>query len=59
MQEALKRVRQGDQYTVIYQIRRAFKIVAVDPEEEVNVPLENDPLYGATAVGRSHDGVNA
>jgi len=59
MQEVLKRVRQGDQYTVIYRSRPAFKIVAVDAEEALNVPLENDPLYGAPAVGRSHDGLTA
>lgn len=59
MQEVLKRVKQGDQYTVIYRSRPAFKIVGVDVEDEVNVPLENDPLYGAPAVGQSHDGLTA
>jgi len=59
LSEIVKRVRQGDQYTVLYRSTPAFRIVAVDAEEEITIPLAEDPLYGAPAVGRSSDGFTA
>jgi prevent-host-death family protein len=57
--EIVKRVRQGDQYTVLYRSTPAFRILAVDAEGEITIPLSDDPLYGAPAVGRSSDGLKA
>ena len=57
--EIVKRVRQGDQYTVLYRSCPVFRIVAVDAQEEITIPLSSDPLYGAPAVGKSSDGLTA
>jgi prevent-host-death family protein len=57
--EIVKRVRQGDQYTVLYRSHPAFRIVGVGAEEELTIPLSGDPLYGAPAVGKSSDGLAA
>ncbi len=57
--EIVKRVRQGDQYTVLYRSRPAFRIVGVGAEQELTIPLSDDPLYGAPAVGKSSDGLTA
>ena len=53
----IKRVHQGDQYIVLYRSRPAFRIMSVDTEVELKVPVANDPVYGAPAVGRSKDGL--
>lgn len=57
--EVVKRVQSGDQYTVFYRSRPAFRIIGVDSEEEIKGPLSEDPLYAAEAVGASSDGLNA
>jgi prevent-host-death family protein len=56
--EIVKRVLRGDQYTVIYRSRPAFRIVGVNAEEEIMIPLSEDPLYNAPALGASADGLN-
>ena len=48
-------VQQGACYTVLYRSRPAFRIVPVE-EEEVIVPLEEDPLYHADGLGETKDG---
>jgi len=57
--EIVRRVRQGDQYTVLYRSRPAFRIISVDENEKIELPLSDDPLYKAPAVGNSRDGLNA
>ena len=57
--EIVRRVRQGDQYTVLYRSRPAFRIVSVDEHEKTEIPLSDDPLYRAAAVGKSLDGLDA
>ncbi len=52
-------VGQGDSYTVLYRSRPAFRIVGVDAEEGISVPLSQDPLYRAPAIGRASDGLTA
>ena len=57
--EIVRRVRQGDQYTVLYRSRPAFRIVGMEPEEETRCPLPEDPLYAAEPVGVTSDGWSA
>ena len=57
--EVVRRVRRGAKYTVIYRSRPAFQIVPVDDPGETQGALADDPLYRATAVGRSKDGTAA
>jgi prevent-host-death family protein len=55
--EIVKRVQNGDQYTVLYRSRPAFRIIPLSDEEEIRLPLSDDPLYQAGAVGESIDGL--
>ena len=57
--EIVRRVGHGDQYTVLYRSRPAFRIVGVDAEDKIKSPLSEDPLYNAKAIGSSIDGLNA
>jgi len=52
-------VRRGEQFTVLYRSRPAFRIVPVDEEDRISCPLEKDPLYRAEALGKSSDGLSA
>ena len=53
----IQRVGQGDSYMVLYRSKPAFRIVGVDAEDGISVPLSKDPLYRAPAVGRALDGL--
>lgn len=58
--ETVRRVRRGERFTVLYRSRPAFRIVPV--EEGLGaaaVPLAEDPVYRAPAVGRSSDGLSS
>ncbi len=55
----VERVRRGARYTVLYRSRPAFQIVPVDGPPGPAEALEDDPLFGAEAVGRSRDGRSA
>ena len=57
--DVVERVRKGTRFTVIYRSRPAFQIVPVNQTEQVAVELPDEPLYGASAVGRSRDGRSA
>ena len=52
----VERVRKGARFTVLYRSRAAFQIVPVDDDAGAFPPLQEDPLFGADAVGRSTDG---
>lgn len=55
--ETVRRVRRGERFTVLYRSRAAFRIVPVeDALAETALPLAEDPIYRAPAVGRSSDG---
>lgn len=56
--EIVKRVQHGDQYTVFYRSRPAFRIIGIT-EEEIRCPLSEDSLYEASAVGESSDGLSS
>ena len=51
----VERARKGTRFTVIYRSRPAFQIVPVNDTDAPAVPLIDDPLYQADAVGRSSD----
>jgi len=53
----VERVRRGERFTVIYRSRPALRIVPVSDDTLSELPLENDPLYHAEAVGASVDGL--
>ena len=52
-------VRRGEQFTVLYRSRPAFRIVPIDEADQLTTPLEKDPLYQAGALGESSDGLNS
>jgi prevent-host-death family protein len=52
----VRRIRAGERITVIYRSRPAFRLVPVEDAGTPDGPLDEDPLYGASAVGRSGDG---
>lgn len=55
--ETVRRVRRGERFTVLYRSRPAFRIVPVEAGlDEAAVPLSEDPIFRAPAVGRSSDG---
>ena len=58
LSEIVKKVRRGDQYTVLYRSRPAFRIIGVNTEEIITAPLSDDPLFRAEAVGASSDGLS-
>jgi prevent-host-death family protein len=55
----VERVRRGERFTVIYRSRPALRLVPVSDDALAAVPLENDPLYRAEAVGASSDGLGS
>lgn len=55
--ETVRRVRRGERFTVLYRSRPAFRIVPVEEGLVAAVPLAEDPVYRAPAVGRSSDGL--
>lgn len=57
--QIIRQVRKGDRFTILYRSKPAFRIVPVEAEEDITVPLTEDPLYQAPPVGRSADGLTA
>ncbi|MFO0568427.1 MAG: type II toxin-antitoxin system prevent-host-death family antitoxin [Polyangiaceae bacterium] len=55
----VERVRRGEQFTVVYRSRPAFRVVPVGESARTEVALAADPLYRAPAVGASKDGLTA
>lgn len=55
----VERVRRGEKFTVSYRSRPAFRIVPLDGSARPELPLEQDPLFQAPAVGRSADGLTS
>jgi antitoxin (DNA-binding transcriptional repressor) of toxin-antitoxin stability system len=58
LRKIVERVRQGESFTVLYRNRAAFRVVAIDADHPVAVPLDDDPLYRAEPLGRSNDGLS-
>ncbi|WP_419163853.1 type II toxin-antitoxin system Phd/YefM family antitoxin [Candidatus Palauibacter sp.] len=58
MGRIIERVRKGEDFTVLYRSRPAFRIVPVGAGLDLG-PAEADSLYGAGAVGKSSDGLTA
>lgn len=57
--EIVESVKRGEKFTVLYRSRPAFRIVPVDEEDAIYLPLTKDPLYRSRAVGESSDGMSA
>ena len=57
--EILERVRKGERFTVVYRSRPICQIVPLDERASEIINLQDDPLYGAGAVGYSDDGKTA
>ena len=53
----VERIRRGERFTVLYRSRPAFRLVPPDDDAAIVHPLEDDPLYHATPVGKSSDGL--
>lgn len=58
MGRIIERVRKGEDFTVLYRSRPAFRIVPLEGVSDLG-PAEKDSLYKAAAVGRSTDGLSA
>jgi len=52
-------VKRGENYTVLYRSRPAFRIVPINEHDRVLIPLAKDPLYHAGPLGESSDGLTA
>ncbi|MBN1653329.1 MAG: type II toxin-antitoxin system prevent-host-death family antitoxin [Deltaproteobacteria bacterium] len=55
----VKRVKRGERFIVLYRSRPAFRLVPISSFEEQGVALKDDPIYRASAVGRSKDGLTS
>jgi len=55
----VERVRRGERFTVLYRSRPALRLVPVSDEALGELPLNDDPLYRAEAVGASADGLTS
>jgi antitoxin (DNA-binding transcriptional repressor) of toxin-antitoxin stability system len=49
-------VKRGENFTVLYRSRPAFRIVPLNDDARISTPLTKDPLYHAGALGESSDG---
>ena len=58
MGRIIDRVRKGEDFTVLYRSRPAFRIVPLSGVFSHGI-AEDDSLYRAEAVGRSDDGLTA
>lgn len=57
LSQTVRRVRRGERFTVLYRSRPAFRIVPIEQGLlDAEVPLKEDPIYCAPAVGRSTAG---
>lgn len=57
--EILERARSGERFIVLHRSRPVCQIVPLDEQGREMMRLEDDPLYGAEALGRSADGKTA
>lgn len=54
--EIVRGARKGARYTVLYRSRPAFDILPVGARAAPTAPIEEEPLFGAPALGRSRNG---
>lgn len=59
LSQIVESVRRGEQFTVLYRSRPAFRIVPLDEEDQLTTSLEKDPLYQAGPLGESSNGLRA
>ena len=58
MRRIIERVKRGEDFTVLYRSRPAFRIVPLHGGVAVGRP-EDDSLFGAEALGSSSDGLTS
>ena len=56
LKNILKKVSRGESFLVLYRSRPAFRIVPPRASDMELIPLENEPLYRAKAIGKSDSG---
>jgi len=59
LSEIVKRTKQGEQFTILYRSKPAFRIVPVMPTVEENIKVKKDSLYKMKALGATKDGLTA
>jgi antitoxin (DNA-binding transcriptional repressor) of toxin-antitoxin stability system len=57
--QIVESIKRGEQFTVLYRSRPAFRIVPLNDEDRIRCPLSKDPLYRAQALGESTDNYTA
>jgi antitoxin (DNA-binding transcriptional repressor) of toxin-antitoxin stability system len=59
LQQLFERAHHGEQFTILHHHRPICQIVPIARSERELGRLEDDPLYGAPALGRTTDGKTA
>ena len=59
LSEIVKRTKCGEQFTVLYRSKPAFRIVPVMPKVEEDIKVKKDSLYKMTALGATKDELTA
>lgn len=57
--EIVKRTKRGEQFTILYRSKPAFRIVPVMPKADEHIKVKKDSLYKMTALGATKDGLTA
>ncbi|MDP9291865.1 MAG: hypothetical protein M3O82_05825 [Verrucomicrobiota bacterium] len=59
MAAVVESARKGGSFLVLHRSHPAFRIVPAETDAAVRVPLVDDPIYRAEALGKSGDGLHA
>jgi len=59
LSEIVKRTKHGEQFTVLYRSKPAFRIVPVMPKADEHETIIKDSLYKMKALGATKDGLSA
>lgn len=59
LSKIIESVKRGERFIVLYKNKPAFQIVPLGEDVEITLPLSQDPLYKAKALGESSDGASA
>ena len=59
MAAVIESARKGGSFLVLHRSHPAFRIVPAETGDAARVPLADDPIYRAEALGKSRDGLRA
>ncbi len=59
MAAVIESARKGASFLVLHRSQPAFRIVPAEMGDAARVPLADDPIYRAEALGKSRDGLRA